>query len=106
LTAILRQILDGQELCGQAMPEGRTVAQTLIEAALRHAIEGDATLIREVLRRVDGAPPDGPAGTADDVSRLTDDELIAALAAPAGGSGAAGAEGAPGDAASPGEPAA
>lgn len=58
LTAILRQALDGKELCGQEVPNGWTVGDLLINAMLKYAVKGDASLIKEAFNRTDGKIPD------------------------------------------------
>jgi len=89
LTAILHEVLDSTELCGAEVPGGRTVARALVEAMLAHAIRrGDPALIREAIARVDGPIVTPTHG--DDLSRLSDAELLAQVAGALGRDGSSG----------------
>lgn len=67
LTGILREILDGQELGGAAIPGDRTVADVFVEAVLGHAMRGgNAALIKEVFDRIDGKVPKASLAQPDD----------------------------------------
>jgi hypothetical protein len=79
LTAILREVLDGTELCGQPVPGNRTVAQALIESLVANAIKGDSVIAREILLRIEGKPRDD-----DGISQLSDDELLGRVTASLG----------------------
>jgi hypothetical protein len=57
LTAILRDVLDGDELKGDKDADGKTIGHRLVEAMLTHAIDGDPSLIREILNRTEGRVP-------------------------------------------------
>jgi hypothetical protein len=57
ITAIMRAKLDDTALAGEPCPEGRTVAETLVEAIFVHAVKhGNAALTREILDRLEGKP--------------------------------------------------
>lgn len=68
LNDILRGALDSTSLCDQEVPGGRTVAESLIESAIAHAIKsGNPSLIKEIFDRIDGRVPKATPAQADDV---------------------------------------
>lgn len=59
LTAILRDVLDSEEIDGKATPDGKDVARVFVEAVVGHAMRtGNPALVREILDRIDGKVSD------------------------------------------------
>ena len=55
LTVLLREVLEATEINGVLLkPEGMTVGRALVESIVGHAINGDATLAKEILTRIEG----------------------------------------------------
>lgn len=54
LTAILREALDATEIGGKPIENGDRVADVLVNALIGHAVAGNASLMKEILNRVDG----------------------------------------------------
>jgi hypothetical protein len=50
----LRTLLQCQELAGQALPDGKTIADLLAEVMVRKALQGDYRFTREILDRTEG----------------------------------------------------
>jgi hypothetical protein len=78
LGSLLADVLDARELLGQKVPGGMTVGQALAETIVAKAIKfGDLAAFKEIAARTDG-PPDPER---DEVSQLSDEELIARITA-------------------------
>jgi hypothetical protein len=58
LTKIVREALAGDELAGKKTPDGRSVAEWLMDHAIRHAMNGNAAYFKEIMDRNDGKTPD------------------------------------------------
>ncbi len=58
LTSILRKALEGTELGGQKTPDDRMVSEWFIDHVIGHAMNGNASIIKEILDRIDGKVAD------------------------------------------------
>jgi hypothetical protein len=58
LTTLIRRALDGSKLGAEPTPDGRTVAEWLVDNMISHAMKGNAACIKEVMERIDGKIPD------------------------------------------------
>jgi hypothetical protein len=74
---LLRETLEADTLCGYPNPDGRSNAQMIVEAAIRHAVKGDAAFMKEILNRTLGKVPSKVE--LRNVRDMTDDELRAIL---------------------------
>lgn len=54
LKAILREALESKSIDGQPIPDGRTVADVLIERLVEGGLKSDPKFLREILDRYDG----------------------------------------------------
>jgi hypothetical protein len=80
LTARLRDLLDQYELEGERLPDGKQVADLVVEAIVKPALNGDIRHQQEILNRVDGKVPDQVEINASlsveaHLARLSDQEL-------------------------------
>jgi hypothetical protein len=66
---LLRDIMTRRELCGEPVPGGRTVEEALAEAAVKHAIKGNPSILAQVLDRYDG--PASQAALEAAIGRVT-----------------------------------
>jgi hypothetical protein len=93
LTGLLRKAGEKNEVFGQPVPNGMTVAEAFVEALWGHAIKGNPTYAAMILDRLEGKVPakDELAIKARvEVASMTDDELVARIAELAGGGRGAG----------------
>jgi len=68
LTTILRNALKEKSVMNNDCPPGMNAAETLIQAAIWHAIKGNASFFQSIMDRVDGRTPDA----VPDVSNLAE----------------------------------
>ena len=54
LTTLIKEALNKNVLCGQAIPNGMDAAEFLAEAMVGHAIKGHPTCIQTIMDRVEG----------------------------------------------------
>ena len=96
LTQRLVELMDRTDIDGTALPEGKCVADFVVETIAREAIAGKFPFAKEVFDRIEGKVPDRIAGhdggPLKDLSGLSDNDLDT-LAAISGRMGA----GRPGD---------
>ncbi len=70
---LLRDLMTKSELCGEPVPGGRTVEQALVEAAVSHAIRGNAAILAQIIDRLEGPVRDR---VADELNRRVTFEII------------------------------
>jgi Family of unknown function (DUF5681) len=58
LTTLIRRALDGSRLGAEHTPDGRTVAEWLVDNMISHAMKGNAACMKEIMDRVEGKMPD------------------------------------------------
>jgi hypothetical protein len=58
LTTLIRRALDGSKLGAESTPDGRTVAEWLVDNMISHAMKGNAACMKEIMDRVEGKIPD------------------------------------------------
>jgi hypothetical protein len=54
LTALLREIIEQDELGGKKIPGGKRVKNLVLEAIIKQALKGDIRHLQEILNRLDG----------------------------------------------------
>jgi hypothetical protein len=57
LTTLIRRALDNDRLGAEPPPDGKTVAEWLVDNMISHAMKGN-TCITEIMDRIDGKSPD------------------------------------------------
>jgi hypothetical protein len=72
-TRLLRDLMSKKELCGEPVPGGRTVEQALVEAAVLHAIKGNASILNQIIDRLEGPVRDR---LADELAKSVIFEII------------------------------
>jgi hypothetical protein len=72
-TRLLRELMSKTELCGEILPGGRTVEQALVEAAALHAIKGNASILNQIIERLEGPVRDR---LADEIAKSVVFEII------------------------------
>jgi hypothetical protein len=58
LTTLIRRALDGNRLGPEPTPDGRTVAEWLVESMIHQAMKGNAACMKGIMLRVEGRIPD------------------------------------------------
>ena len=58
LTTLIRRALDGSKLGAESTPDGRTVAEWLVDNMISHAMKGNAACLKEIMDRIEGKIPD------------------------------------------------
>jgi hypothetical protein len=58
MTTLIRRALDGNKLGAESTPDGRTVAEWLVDNMISHAMKGNAACMKEIMDRVEGKIPD------------------------------------------------
>jgi hypothetical protein len=85
LTTLLREAGEKNEIFGEPMPPGMTVAEAFASALWGHAIKGNPTMAGHILDRLEGKVSQPSTVVAFDASKMTDDEILARIASLAGG---------------------
>jgi hypothetical protein len=57
LTTLIRRALDGSKLGAEPTPDGRTVAEWLVDNMISHAMKGNAACMKEIMDRIEGKIP-------------------------------------------------
>lgn len=79
LTTLIKARLAGTELCGKHTPDGRAVAEWLVDQMIHQAMKGNSAYMKEIMDRNDGPiPKPEPAPTGDIDELLDEADRIAA----------------------------
>jgi Family of unknown function (DUF5681) len=57
LTTLIRRALDGSKLGVESTPDGRTVAEWLVDNMISQAMKGNAACMKEIMDRIEGKMP-------------------------------------------------
>lgn len=61
LTSLLRKVLDEKQLLREPVPNGQTVAELFVEVLIKLALQGNSTIAKEIIDRIDGKQAVEPA---------------------------------------------
>lgn len=57
LTTLIKRTLAGDTVAGQKTPDGRPVAEWLVDAMIKQAMKGNSAFMKEIIDRNDGPVP-------------------------------------------------